>query len=399
MPPSNNGGSSANTHPRPPRSLNRSIQPLNVSTLTNGTQQTQNSHVPNGHVPNGKVMNGYPPRMPIYHPTPIPAPSSMSSQNNLIYNKERAGAREALTSLGLLCLVSLLLALLSLIFLLKISPGGREPPPPPMLTAPEDYAIVYDVTLALCALSLSLNLCCLLVCAIQFLFAVKLVRTPPQPITGRGNKYLEKSSVSRVCAVGGFFISIPIFLTGIILYTFTQFHSTPAIVTSILIGIGILFCGGAMVHNVFVWQKEKTISVRQMAMPLNISAISQGTTPYLNHQLNSTATSNHQVSFNPNLTYNTNNNNNTAQTTPVTQLTPMSGAHSHISFGHPYLPYGVRTATATPPTPKVGPMGPIGLVARDASGSISPGIGPAPTLDVSSVTATNSPHHELSTLV
>ena len=30
----------------------------------------------------------------------------------------------------------------------------------------------------------------------------------------RGNKYLQKSSVSRVCAVGGFFISIPIFLTG-----------------------------------------------------------------------------------------------------------------------------------------------------------------------------------------
>jgi hypothetical protein len=42
------------------------------------------------------------------------------------------------------------------------------------------------------------------------------------------------------------------------LYTFTQFHSTPAIVTSVLIGIGILFCGGAMVHNVFIWQKEKT---------------------------------------------------------------------------------------------------------------------------------------------
>lgn len=30
----------------------------------------------------------------------------------------------------------------------------------------------------------------------------------------RANKYLQKSSVSRVCAIGGFFISIPIFLTG-----------------------------------------------------------------------------------------------------------------------------------------------------------------------------------------
>lgn len=81
--------------------------------------------------------------------------------------------------------VSLLLALLSLIFLLKISPGGREPPPPPGPTSPEDFAIVYDVTLALCALSLSLNLCCLLVCAIQFLFAVKLVRAP-----ATGGRYL-----------------------------------------------------------------------------------------------------------------------------------------------------------------------------------------------------------------
>lgn len=79
-------------------------------------------------------------------------------------------------------LVSLLLALLSLIFLLKISPGGREPPPPPPgPIASDDYVIVYDVTLALCALSLSLNLCCLLVCAIQFLFAVKLVRAPATP--------------------------------------------------------------------------------------------------------------------------------------------------------------------------------------------------------------------------
>lgn len=163
-----------------------------------------------------------------------------------------------------------------------------------------------------------------------------------------------------------------------------------------------------MVHNVFVWQKEKTISVRQLAMPLNISAISPQTTPYLNH--NSTATSNHQVSFNPNLNFNQSHNttfNQTpinpavhafSRTTPVTQLTPMSGNHSHISFGHPYLPYGMRTATATPPTPKVGPIG-ANLNGRDASGSISPGIGPAATLDVSSVTATNSPHHELSTLV
>lgn len=64
------------------------------------------------------------------------------------------------------------------------------------------------------------------------------------------------------------------FTIGIILYTFTQFHSTPAIITSVLIGIGIVFCGCAMVHNVFVWQKEKTICVRNQN-PINLTLTQQ----------------------------------------------------------------------------------------------------------------------------
>ena len=47
------------------------------------------------------------------------------------------------------------------------------------------------------------------------------------------------------------FSSIP----GVILYTFLHFDSTPAIVSSVVIGLGIVFCGAAVVHNVFVWQK------------------------------------------------------------------------------------------------------------------------------------------------
>ncbi|KAL6258860.1 hypothetical protein P5V15_010806 [Pogonomyrmex californicus] len=194
-------------------------------------------------------------------PTVIPLNASWSSSlSRNLHRSDEAGVKEMLTSLGLLCLVSLLLALLSVIFLLKISPLTVTSN---SLISPEEFVIVYEVTLALCALALSLNLCCLLVCAIQFLFAVKLVKTSYQG--HRSNKYLQKSSISRVCAVGGFFISIPVFLTGMILYTFIQFHSTPAIVTSVFIGLGIVFCGCAMVHNVFVWQKEKTNAVKAFA--------------------------------------------------------------------------------------------------------------------------------------
>lgn len=93
------------------------------------------------------------------------------------------GVKEILTSLGLLCLISLLLALLSLIFLLKISPVTAADLKDLMraeqftIISPDEYVTVYEVTLALCSLTLSLNLCCLLVCSVQFLFAVKLARS------------------------------------------------------------------------------------------------------------------------------------------------------------------------------------------------------------------------------
>ncbi|KAM8719717.1 hypothetical protein ACLKA7_005873 [Drosophila subpalustris] len=298
--------------------------------------------------------------------------------------KHGPGPREVLTSLGLLCLVSLLLALLSLIFLLKISPNSRDDALTRSIGS-EDFNIVYDVTLALCALSLSLNLCCLLVCAIQFLFAVKLLRSPM--FDGRDNKYLEKSSVSRTCAVSGFFISIPVFLTAIILYTFNHFHSTPAIITSVLIGVGIVFCGGAMVHNVFVWQKEKTISYRS---PPNMSLQLPPPVPFLNQSNYGQIRQHHSQSV--------------QQHHQPTSLTPVSPNHSQGSF-NPLLsnsntnvvnsPYFI-CRPATPPTPK--PLAipiPSCLIGHEASGSVSPGI--PTTLDMSNIT--NISLHELSTLV
>ncbi|XP_033362180.1 nuclear transcription factor Y subunit gamma-like [Bombus vosnesenskii] len=109
--------------------------------------------------------------------TAYPLNASWSSSLSRNHKDHEVSAKETLTSLGLLCLVSLLLALLSLIFLLKISPLTVTPS---SLISPEEYTIVYEVTLALCALALSLNLCCLLMCAIQFLFTVKLVKTSYQ---------------------------------------------------------------------------------------------------------------------------------------------------------------------------------------------------------------------------
>lgn len=90
------------------------------------------------------------------------------------HKNSKSGVKEMLAFLALLCLVSLLLATLSHILLLKISPLNGTPS---SFISPEEYTIIYEVTLVLCAVALSLNLFCLLVCAIQFLFAIKLVKS------------------------------------------------------------------------------------------------------------------------------------------------------------------------------------------------------------------------------
>ncbi|XP_075156843.1 uncharacterized protein LOC142230093 [Haematobia irritans] len=394
---SNGNGNTTTTTTTPVTPIANHLTPNGLNGIGNNLHTYTNQHIALAHVANGGSAVNNPAANTTNHTNYTNYTNTTHGVNNK--TKHGPGPREALTSLGLLCLVSLLLALLSLIFLLKISPNAREDAL--SRSSPEDFIIVYDVTLALCALSLSLNLCCLLVCAIQFLFAVKLVRSPM--FDGRDNRYLEKSSTSRTCAVGGFFISIPIFLTGIILYTFNHFHSTPAIITSVLIGIGIIFCGAAMVHNVFVWQKEKTISYRSPAVH-HMSLVSQigPITPpvqFLNHPNHLNLNQSHiSTLFHP------------------TSITPVSPNHSHGSF-NPLTAlsssFMMRPSTATPPTPKplangscLSPLGGgvggcgtggggIGVSGREASGSVSPGI--PPTLDMSNVTSISL--HELSTLV
>lgn len=153
--------------------------PLNVSTLDSSKHSVggTSASVSPGAQPLPQQPVPVPLQMPISSPpklangnaTGIGSPRQRTPRSR----SDRAATEEALTSLALLCLVSLLLALLALLFLLKISA--------PATSTPEEFAVVYEVTLALCALTLSLNLCCLLVCAIQFLFAVKLVHSPAAP--------------------------------------------------------------------------------------------------------------------------------------------------------------------------------------------------------------------------
>lgn len=80
------------------RALNRSIQPLNVSTISQSGPPPPMKHLANGGPRNGPSM---------LNTTPLTSISSSNhcNQSNInLSTKHRIGAREALTSLGLLCL-------------------------------------------------------------------------------------------------------------------------------------------------------------------------------------------------------------------------------------------------------------------------------------------------------
>lgn len=90
-------------------------------------------------------------------------------------------------ALGLLCVISLILGLLALTFLLRLSPLSQEVIDVAtvdhargtggvFLTDPEELVIIHEVAVGLTALTLSLDLCCLLVCSAQFVFALKLLK-------------------------------------------------------------------------------------------------------------------------------------------------------------------------------------------------------------------------------
>ncbi|XP_033305843.1 uncharacterized protein LOC117208663, partial [Bombus bifarius] len=149
------------------------------------------------------------------------------------------------------------------------------------------------------------------------------------------------------------------------------------------IGLGIVFCGCAMVHNVFVWQREKTNAVKALAREQCEAAVQLQRQQQLQQ---------HQ---------------NQPQLAAQRKSAPIAATHNHQNVsGHRNVVTPPDTsadrsppdtsADRSPPSPG-NKLNRSQHLPREATGSVSPGL-PAATLDLSSAATTNSPH-ELSTLV
>nr|XP_046912653.1 uncharacterized protein LOC124493600 [Dermatophagoides farinae] len=210
------------------------------------------------------------------------------------------GIGELLASLALMCILSLLMAFLALSFIQRsysisqlsannvilpneqpinvynnnskqsrffhtntnVNTNGNGQFNQKIVANAKEYIKVFQISISLSTLTIALDLCCLFVCCIQFLSIIKLLKTPFG--VRRSFEFIKKTSHIRIISIGAFLVSIPIFFTGIILYTFVNFDEIPALITSIIIGIGIIFCGVASVQNVYLWQWEKTKASQEM---------------------------------------------------------------------------------------------------------------------------------------
>lgn len=131
----------------------------------------------------------------LHHPQLPPSPCAGQCASC-----RESGVREMLAALALMCLLSLLTAFLALFFLQRTTPvitvststsdgGGEDALGKGLLSHGvtqtrlsslnmKEYLKVSQISLSLSTLTISLNLCCLFVCCIQFLSAAKLLKTP-----------------------------------------------------------------------------------------------------------------------------------------------------------------------------------------------------------------------------
>ncbi|XP_074650456.1 uncharacterized protein LOC141905488 [Tubulanus polymorphus] len=190
-------------------------------------------------------------------------PSLVSKPESLV--ELDYGIDKSILSLGLMALTSLVLALFSTLFLFRL--GSMQADEPLMKNKPSTtlrnrlitsvtmYENFQDVTIALCSFILMLNLCCLLVSSMQCFYAAKILKVPQGEL--RAFKYLKECNNSRFLAATGLFISIPITIIAMILYMLMEFNMISAIIGSVVLAIGIIFCLFSMVHDTYFWCQEK----------------------------------------------------------------------------------------------------------------------------------------------
>ncbi|KAI0207140.1 hypothetical protein LSAT2_008159 [Lamellibrachia satsuma] len=86
----------------------------------------------------------------------------------------------------------------------------------------------------------------------------------------RASNYLKECAATRVIALTGFFLSLPTFLSAFLLFVLMEFRTTPAVVATVIITVGVTFSVTSAIHSTYIWQVERAREVTlQLTSPLH----------------------------------------------------------------------------------------------------------------------------------
>lgn len=177
-------------------SLHDTSQELSRSVLSTGPRLRTPNPIPtpipllaSGQNFNPSVSSGVSPVPPPHTNPSVPVHSDAALMHDSS-PLSSVSLQESLASLALLCVVSVLLAFLAVLFLMKVMPmsivDGRPGPGPGLCNISAltshivdigEYRLVYEVVIGLATCTISLDFTCLLICCAQFIFASKLAKT------------------------------------------------------------------------------------------------------------------------------------------------------------------------------------------------------------------------------
>lgn len=190
------------------------------------------------------------------------------------------GVHSNIATIGLMSVLSLAISILAMQLLLTMS-GKGTPNNDTVKYKLVDIGVYegfYQATVALSSVVVMLNLTCTLVCTMQCFFVSRLLKLR------RGYRrafiYLKECSAVRLISVTGFFLSIPTFLLALILYCIMELRSTAAIISIVVIGLGLVLCFAAYIETLLHLNKHNNNSPEELVEADNKEGDPRGNVVY-----------------------------------------------------------------------------------------------------------------------
>ncbi|XP_071476488.1 uncharacterized protein [Diadema antillarum] len=292
----NNNNTNVNNHSNrdielmmelPPASPMSHVSHVSHATTTHRSVSQCNNGSGNGH--QSAVLNGA---------DELQKLQSLSLSRATLNSKE-LGVEKSITAMGILALIAIILSALSILLLIQFNSIQDQDMTDETavigVTGTRWYSDVLDSAVVLVSFCLMLNLSCVVVCSGQCYFTAKMLKLPQGE--ERSYEFLKNTSGSRFLAVCSFFVSIPIFLIALCLLILLEFRTTPAIVSSALIGLAILFMIFSFGHNVHLWRREQTEINKRHAPPPGVFTDMNGGLYHHHHHHNHNQGNGHRFAY------------------------------------------------------------------------------------------------------